>query len=49
MTTLMNKNDGITEWKSWNRSERISVGTWFLDCLMESSGWFKRDIFMSSR
>jgi len=46
MTTLMNKNDGITEWKSWNRSERISVGTWFLDCLMDSSGWFKRDIVM---
>ena len=46
MTTLMNKNEGIVQWKSWNRIERIKVGTWFLDCLMESSGWFKRDIVM---
>jgi DNA-directed RNA polymerase len=46
MTTLMNKNEGIVQWKSWNRIERIKVGTWFLDCLMESSGWFKRDVVM---
>jgi len=46
MQTLMSKHDEIEQWKSWNRIERIKVGTWFLDCLMESSGWFQRTIFM---
>ena len=45
MQTLMSKYD-IEPWKPWNRIERIKVGTWFLDCLLASSGWFKRDVFM---
>ena len=43
MQTLMSKHDDIEQWKPWNRIERIKVGTWFLDCLMESSGWFKTE------
>ena len=40
MTTLMNKKEEIQQWNPWNRIERIKLGTWFLDCLLESSGWF---------
>ena len=43
MQTLMSKHEEIEQWKPWNRIERIKVGTWFLDCLMESSGWFKTE------
>ena len=43
MTTLMNKQEDMQQWKPWNRVERIKVGTWFLDCLMESSEWFVRE------
>ncbi len=47
MKTLMNKHEDIEQWKSWNRIERIKVGTWFLDCLMESSEWFERELSMN--
>ena len=46
MTTLMNKHEDLERWKPWNRIERIKVGTWFLDCLMESSEWFERELSM---
>ena len=46
MSTLMNKNEEIEQWKPWNRIEKIKVGTWFLDCLLNSSGWFDRDVVM---
>ena len=45
MQTLMSKHD-IDQWKPWNRVEKIKVGTWFLDCLLASSGWFERSVFM---
>ncbi len=47
MQTLMSKHDEIEPWKPWNRIERIKVGTWFLDCLMESSEWFEREVSMN--
>ena len=43
MQTLMGKHEEIEQWIPWNRIERIKLGTWFLDCLMESSGWFKTE------
>jgi len=45
MQTLMSKHD-IDQWKPWNRVDKIKVGTWFLDCLLASSGWFERSVFM---
>ena len=45
MQTLMSKHE-IDQWKAWNRIEKIKVGTWFLDCLLASSGWFERNVFM---
>tara|TARA_A100001011_G_scaffold383214_1_gene454111 strand:- start:569 stop:2905 length:2337 start_codon:yes stop_codon:yes gene_type:complete len=47
MQTLMSKHEEIEQWKPWNRIERIKVGTWFLDCLMESSQWFEREVSMN--
>ena len=40
--TLMNKSD-IKAWDSWGRSIRIKLGTWLLDCIMSTSGWFYKD------
>jgi len=38
--TLMNKSD-IEPWITWNRTLRIKLGGWLLDCIIESSGWFE--------
>jgi len=45
MQTLMSKHE-IEQWKPWNRIDKVKVGTWFLDCLLASSGWFERSVFM---
>ena len=37
--TLMNKSD-IEPWTTWNRTLRVKLGGWLLDCIMEASGWF---------
>jgi len=45
MQTLMSKHE-IEPWKPWVRIEKIKVGTWFLDCLLASSGWFERSVIL---
>jgi DNA-directed RNA polymerase len=40
--TLMNRY-GIPNWTSWGRANRIKLGTWLLDCIMSTSGWFYKD------
>ncbi len=37
--TLM-KRYNVEHWVPWNRSIRVKLGGWLLDCIMESSGWF---------
>ena len=37
--TLMNRCE-IKPWVNWGRVNRIKLGGWLLDCIMESSGWF---------
>lgn len=39
--TLMNRYNVC--WKSWGRPNRIKVGTWLLECIMQVSGWFEKD------
>jgi len=39
--TLMNRYD-VKQWKSWPNTIRIKLGSWLLDCIMESSQWFFR-------
>ena len=46
--TLMNKSD-VDNWQSWDRSIRVKLGGWLLDCIMESSGWFYRQPFREGR
>lgn len=46
--TLMNKSD-VVNWQSWNRSIRVKLGGWLLDCIMESSGWFYRQPIREGR
>jgi len=41
--TLMNRYD-VKQWNAWGRSNRIKLGGWLLDCIMQSSGWFTKDM-----
>ena len=41
--TLMNRSD-IQQWQTWGRANRIRLGVWLLDCIIESSGWFTKDL-----
>jgi len=40
--TLMNRHD--VEWKTWGRANRIKLGSWLLDCIMQVSGWFEKEM-----
>jgi DNA-directed RNA polymerase len=46
--TLMNRY-GIQHWTSWGRANRIKLGTWLLDCIMSTSGWFYKDMRQQGR
>ena len=46
--TLMNRYK-VKQWSSWNRPTRIKLGGWLLDCIMESSGWFMKNIQQEGR
>ena len=46
--TLMNRYD-VKQWDAWGRSNRIKLGGWLLDCIMQSSGWFTKDIQQQGR
>ena len=39
ISTLMNRCE-VKKWKAWGRTNRIRLGGWLLDCLLEASGWF---------
>ena len=41
--TLMNRCD-VPEWEIWGRANRIKLGAWLLDCIMQTSGWFVKDL-----
>ncbi len=46
--TLMNRYD-VKQWQSWGRSNRTKLGGWLLDCIMQSSGWFTKDMQQQGR
>ena len=46
--TLMNRY-GIKQWDTWGSSNRIKLGGWLLDCIMQSSGWFTKDMHQIGR
>lgn len=39
--TMMNRYN-IEKWHTWGRDNRVKLGGWFLDCIMQSSGWFEK-------
>jgi DNA-directed RNA polymerase len=41
--TLMNRSD-IQQWQTWGRANRIKLGGWLLDCIIETSQWFTKDL-----
>lgn len=39
--TLMNRYD-VEVWQSWGRANRVKLGAWLLDCIIQTSGWFDK-------
>ena len=46
--TLMNRYN-IEQWNKWGRSNRVKLGAWLLDCIMDASGWFYKDMQQEGR
>ena len=46
--TLMHKQS-ISPWIAWDKTTKVKVGTFLMDCLMEVSGWFERDLVRQGR
>ena len=46
--TLMNRYE-VKKWRTWGRSNRVKLGGWLLDCLLEVSGWFTTEIKREGR
>ena len=38
--TMWNRKD-VPKWKAWGRGNRIRVGGWLLECVVQTSGWFE--------
>ena len=46
--TLIQRYD-VPQWESWHITNKIKLGGWLLDCIMESSGWFMIDMVSDGR
>jgi DNA-directed RNA polymerase len=46
--TLMNRYD-VEPWDKWGRSNRVKLGAWLLDCIMDTSKWFYKDMRQEGR
>lgn len=46
--TLMNRYE-VPEWSAWGRVNRVKLGGWLLDCIMQASGWFTKDMVQEGR
>ena len=46
--TLMNRYE-VQQWKTWGRANRVQLGGWLLECVMQSSGWFTKDMRQEGR
>jgi len=40
--TKWNQRD-VEKWQTWGRADRVKLGGWLLDCIMQSTGWFEKD------
>ena len=41
--TLIQRYD-VPQWTNWHITNRVKLGGWLLDCIMESSGWFMKEL-----
>ena len=46
--TLMNRYD-VEKWQAWGRANRVKLGAWLLECIMDTSGWFDKDMRQEGR
>ena len=46
--TLMNRYD-VKPWDTWGRANRVKLGAWLLDCIMQTSGWFEKQLIQQGR
>ena len=46
--TLMNRYD-VPRWVPWGAVNRSKLGGWLIDCIIESSGWFTREMRQEGR
>ena len=46
--TLMNRFD-VDHWKAWGIANRVRLGTWLLDCIIQASGWFDKSLRREGR
>lgn len=46
--TLMNRTD-VPEWQAWGRTNRVKLGCWLLDCIVETSQWFAKETVREGR
>ena len=46
--TLMNRYE-IEKWDSWGTHNRVKLGGWLLDCIMQTSGWFEKLLVRDKR
>ena len=42
ITTLMNRYN-VPHWQCWGRANRVRLGGWLIDCVVEASHWFMRE------
>ena len=46
--TLMNRY-GIDRWDAWGDNNRAKLGAWLLECIMDVSGWFYKDMRLEGK
>ena len=46
--TLMNRYE-VQQWQAWGRANRVRLGGWLLDCLIEVTHWFTKDMQQQGR
>ena len=46
--TLIQRYD-VPQWTNWYRPNRVKLGGWLLDCIMESSGWFTKEVVQKGK
>tara|TARA_R100001530_G_scaffold118488_2_gene85620 strand:+ start:1607 stop:3946 length:2340 start_codon:yes stop_codon:yes gene_type:complete len=48
ISTLMNRYE-VKKWEAWGRANRVRLGSWLLDCVLDASHWFAKDMKQEGR